>query len=263
MNLGKNICLQILFLIGIFRDPLKVAESLKKRNGFEYEKSLNLWTIYNKQLLGLLEKYNGFLINFDEPKQKIFSEIELITEKLGLVNPINLSDWYTEQLLHSDKSFKKDFVLNDEIKEVYSNLITKSKNNNKVEFENIKKINKENLYIISSLFSQLYNQSKFFRVKLDEIKNESNEKNNLLSQLEKEFDERTKWAQNLESDVKNRDEIISKLEKEFDERTKWAQNLESDVKNRDEIISKLEKEFDERTKWAQNLESDVKNGMKS
>ena len=68
-------------IIGIFRHPLKVAESLKKRNNFEYEKSINLWTIYNEKLLFYLEKQGGFLLNFDWPKRKLLSELKLIFRK--------------------------------------------------------------------------------------------------------------------------------------------------------------------------------------
>ena len=79
-------------IIGIFRSPLKVAESLATRNNFSYEKSLNLWKIYNQKLLENLEKYKGFLINFDWPKQKLFSELNLIFQKLGLHSDIDLSE---------------------------------------------------------------------------------------------------------------------------------------------------------------------------
>ena len=67
-----------LVVIGIFRDPLKTAESLKTRNGFNYEKSLELWKKYNQKLLMILKKHDGFLLNFDWPKNKLISEINLI-----------------------------------------------------------------------------------------------------------------------------------------------------------------------------------------
>ena len=47
-----------IIIMGIFRHPLKVAESLKKRDNFSYEKSLNLWKIYNEKLLSILEKHS-------------------------------------------------------------------------------------------------------------------------------------------------------------------------------------------------------------
>ena len=48
--------------IGIFRNPSSVAESLKKRNGFSYDISINLWKKYNEYLLQHLENHGGYLI---------------------------------------------------------------------------------------------------------------------------------------------------------------------------------------------------------
>ena len=53
-----------LVIVGIFRDPLKVAESLKTRNQFDYEKSLSLWQKYNTVLLELLEKKFWIFVEF-------------------------------------------------------------------------------------------------------------------------------------------------------------------------------------------------------
>ena len=77
-NLLSN--LDITFVtIGIFRNPLEVAESLKKRNNFEYSKSLNLWKIYNEKLLSIIEKDpNSFLLDFNWPKKRLLDEILLI-----------------------------------------------------------------------------------------------------------------------------------------------------------------------------------------
>ena len=96
-----------LLIVGIFRNPLKVAESLKKRNGFSYEKSLELWKIYNEKLLHYLEKFEGFLLDFDWPKSKLLLELDLLSKKTGLPTHIDLSQWYTKDLFKSDKTFQK------------------------------------------------------------------------------------------------------------------------------------------------------------
>jgi len=111
-------------IIGIIRDPLKVAESLKTRNQFSYEKSLNLWRIYNENLLNILDEYGGFLLDFDWPKAKLFEEMKLICKKLGLAQTIGLSDWYSEDLLKSDKSYQSNYRVGEEIKSLYSKLKT-------------------------------------------------------------------------------------------------------------------------------------------
>jgi len=45
-------------IVGIFRHPLKVAESLKKRNKFEYDKSIELWKKLSKNSLKLADQYS-------------------------------------------------------------------------------------------------------------------------------------------------------------------------------------------------------------
>ncbi len=116
-------------VIGIFRDPLKVAESLKNRNQFSYEKSLNLWKIYNQKLLEILDRNDGFLLDFDWPKKKMLNEIKLIAKKLGLAENIDLSDWYSEELLKSNKTFQKKYVVPIESKKIFSNLKKRSNKN--------------------------------------------------------------------------------------------------------------------------------------
>jgi len=63
-----------------------------------------------------------FLLNFDWPKEKLLSEVDHIVEKLGLVKT-DLSDWYTEDLFRSDKTYNSDYPLPDDIKQIYSSLI--------------------------------------------------------------------------------------------------------------------------------------------
>jgi len=116
-------------IIGIFRHPLKVAESLKTRNNFSYEKSLKLWYIYNKKLLDILEKHSGFLLDFDWSKEKLLSEIDFIATKIGLVKGTNLKEWYTEDLFRSDKSYDKNFPISGELNEIYTKLKKRSKKN--------------------------------------------------------------------------------------------------------------------------------------
>jgi O-antigen biosynthesis protein len=68
----------------------------------------------------------------------------------------------------------------------------------------------------------------------------------------------------LEMELEARDQALSTLQGEFDERSRWAQELEQGVANRDERIKqrmaefdRLRGEFDERGRWAQQLECEV------
>lgn len=148
-------------MIGIFRHPLIVAESLKIRSDFDYDKSIQLWKLYNQNLLKYLEIHDGFLINFDWPKRKLFSEIRLILEKLNLFSGIDLEEWYSKELVKSDRSYVKA-PLSDDISSLYNNLKKRSEKNSK-----IKKIppltNSENKIIIEQLLIQIQKQGQFFK----------------------------------------------------------------------------------------------------
>jgi len=157
-----------ILIVGIFRHPLKVAESLKIRNKFNYKKSLELWKIYNQKLLSSLEQFGGFLLDFDSPKEKLFSEIKLISEKLGLAKNIDLNDWYSKELFHSDKTFNSDYNLTPEILELYDKLKERSKHN--VEFKKTISRNKQDLTnIIESLLQQIREESIYYKKSFGEM----------------------------------------------------------------------------------------------
>ena len=147
-------------IIGIFRHPLKVAESLKKRNNFTYDKSLKLWKEYNKRLLAILDKNKGFLIDFDWPKEKLLSEIQGIGEKLGLVTDINLSEWHSDELLHS--TIEKNYPIDNEIQELYSQLKNRSENNHSINLDKVTHPNSK--IIVSSLLKEIQSQGKEFKI---------------------------------------------------------------------------------------------------
>jgi len=150
--------------VGIFRHPLKVAESLKKRQNFSYEKSINLWKIYNEKLLKILEENKGFLFDFDWNADRLISEVHSISLKLGLIENVDLSYWYSENLLHSNKSFKTDYKLPDEIVSLHSKLQKRSINNDKLLMKGTKvHSTKELIQIYQSSLTKIQNQSNYFR----------------------------------------------------------------------------------------------------
>lgn len=152
-----------LIIIGIFRHPLKVAESLKKRDGFDYQKSLDLWKTHNQKLLDLLDKYKGFLLNFDWPKDKIISEINMIVDKLGLIRNENLSKWYSEELLRSNETFESKHTTQPEIDVIYSRLIQRSSQNQSVSIPKITHTEKELEAIIQGLIYEINSQDEYFK----------------------------------------------------------------------------------------------------
>ncbi len=145
-------------VVGIYREPLKVAESIKKRNGFNYEKSIKLWKIYNQKLLQLLEKNNGFLLNFDWEKEKLFDEIDLICNKLALPTSLKLDEWYTKSLIQSDRSYDSNYKIDEDTKLILSKLNKKAQQNGNVSVKKIIRSEEEHMEIINNYLIQLQNQ---------------------------------------------------------------------------------------------------------
>ena len=150
-------------IIGIFRHPLKVAESVKKRNGLSYQKSIDLWKIYNLKLLKYLEENNGFLLNFDWPKEKILSELNQIFDKLGLSRKIDLLEWYTEELITSAERYDSSFELPKDVNEIYTKLLEKSQKNHQVEIIQPKLSVNELKAIMDGLLNELQEQGIYFK----------------------------------------------------------------------------------------------------
>jgi len=155
-------------VVGIYREPLKVAESIKKRNGFNYEKSIKLWKIYNQKLLQLIEKNNGFLLNFDWEKEKLFDEIDLICNKLALPTSLKLDEWYTKSLIQSDRSYDSNYKIDEDTKLILSKLNKKAQQNGNVSVKKIIRSEEEHMEIINNYLIQLQNQGIYFKKINDE-----------------------------------------------------------------------------------------------
>jgi len=233
-------------VVGIYRDPLKVAESLKNRDNFSYEKSLRLWQIYNQNLLNILDKYDGFLLDFDWSKKKLLGQFKLISKKLGLATNVDLSDWYTEDLLISDKTYQKSYSVPKEIKHLYSKLKKRSIKNQFVRIKKAKLSSKENSATLEKLLNNIRFQGQYFSEIFKKEGNDLQFTIKKLEKLEKEFDERNTWAQSLDDQLKQKGEKLASLQKEFanlqkefEERSNWALSLDEQLKQKTEEMDKV------------------------
>jgi hypothetical protein len=193
-----------IIIVGIFRDPLKVAESLKKRNQFDYSKSLNLWKSYNEELLKLLEKHQGFLLDFDWSQDKLFSEIDFISEKIGLAKNIDLSKWYDLKLIHG-KDADKGYPLSDEIKNLYEKLQKRSQQNNLVQIT-INQTPSQLRDALGGLLTELQNNGQYFKKIFEQYEDSIKQSNVTIVTLKEK----------MNYEIKTRDQKISHLESEAD-----------------------------------------------
>ncbi|MFC1575886.1 sulfotransferase family protein [Gemmatimonadota bacterium] len=111
-------------LVGTFRHPLAVAQSLRARNNFSVQQALNLWLAYNRRLLEVGEFQEMPLINFDWPPDQYETAVRAICEKLDLTPPTDGFDFFEPGLLHHKPS--QEHSQGHDTREVYDALLSLS-----------------------------------------------------------------------------------------------------------------------------------------
>lgn len=149
-------------LVGIFRHPLIVAESLKKRSNFSYEKSLHLWEKYNSNLLQYLNENNGILVDFDWKKARLHSELKQIFKKLNLFEEIDFEEWFSENLISSHNSCNWEYPIPKGVLSIHKKLKEKSESNVSFELDFSLEEEEKNL-VIKRLLIQLHQQGVYFK----------------------------------------------------------------------------------------------------
>lgn len=87
-------------LVGTFRHPLSVAQSLQKRNRIPIEEGLTLWSQYNTRLLQLLQAECFPIVSFDAPTQEYRRSVDRIASACGLSPCEQADDFFDDTLRH-------------------------------------------------------------------------------------------------------------------------------------------------------------------
>lgn len=89
----------------VYRSPLAVAASLRERHKFPLEYGLDLWEIYNRQVVKIMRAEGGALIHYEAFSHEPKSAWEELQKRLGAIGiSVDLTDVvadYDEQLDHS------------------------------------------------------------------------------------------------------------------------------------------------------------------
>lgn len=75
--------------VGIFRHPLAVARSLKKRGFTTIEDAVALWQAYNLRLLEQHRRAPFPIFSFEEPPEVLLAKIETVAHGMGLTAPVD------------------------------------------------------------------------------------------------------------------------------------------------------------------------------
>ncbi len=109
-------------LVGTFRHPLAVAESLFARDAFPIpkEKGLQMWLTYNNKLIDIHHKTGFKLINFDLPKDEYIAYVHHMAQSLDLSQ--NSNEVFFESTLRNQDSYTFEDCP-DDLKPTYHKLL--------------------------------------------------------------------------------------------------------------------------------------------
>lgn len=217
-------------VMGIFRHPLKVAESLAVRNNFSYEKSIKLWTIHNEKLLSLLEEKPGYLFSFDWNKKQMIDELQMVFGKIGLCNTINFDEWYSDELLHADNSYDSMYKLPTETQRVYDRLVQLSKNNVKKNLQVTCTVDDEKI-LRDQLYQNIQQNEISFSIFYREFKDKYSEKITIAEfiKINKELDKKIILNSSLKKSLLEKDKLILSYKNSMEQLNNYV-NLINDSK---------------------------------
>ncbi|WP_147335738.1 sulfotransferase family protein [Pseudotabrizicola alkalilacus] len=112
-------------LVGTFRHPLAVAQSLQTRNGFEIEKGINLWTAYNQRLLRVMESHPVPLLCFDWTAECYNAVLRGLAVRLGLTPPETPFSFFETHLRRNTS--QPDAPLPAAAQDIYQQLLQRSR----------------------------------------------------------------------------------------------------------------------------------------
>ncbi len=95
---GWSAAVPELSYIGIFRDPMNVAQSLKNRSGMSIEDGLGLWYQYNRRLYLHYRRHRFPVLCFDDEESLFKRKLKKILTQQGLHDESKDSQFYDSKL---------------------------------------------------------------------------------------------------------------------------------------------------------------------
>jgi hypothetical protein len=96
-------------LVGTFRHPMAVAQSLNTRNGMSIERGMDLWLPYNRLLLQVCQEHEVLMVCFDWSPQRYSRALAELAKRLSLTLPSSGFDFFEAALQ------RNSVIQNDEL----------------------------------------------------------------------------------------------------------------------------------------------------
>lgn len=108
-------------LVGTFRHPVSVAQSLNFRNQIPLDQGFALWCAYNERLLDLLQRYRFPLVSFDVDADQYLASVKKVAAYLGLSGGPDEDHTFFEESLRKQREYCTEPVP-DECRALYQAL---------------------------------------------------------------------------------------------------------------------------------------------
>jgi len=109
-------------MVAIFRHPEEVARSLQARNGFPLLRGMEIWEIYNKRLLEILDQRSIPLLHFGADLSLFRVQCELLISQMALpIDPDEVQYRFLDARLRHQESTKS--ILPGHISSLYEELL--------------------------------------------------------------------------------------------------------------------------------------------
>jgi hypothetical protein len=79
----------------------------------------------------------------------------------------------------------------------------------------------------------------------------------IIKQLQGELSERTAWALELNTEIRNKSQFILQLQDDLSERTAWALKLDAEIERKGQLIFQLQDEIRKQSAWGMSLDKDI------
>ena len=284
----KKLNLNIKYVCSI-RNPLDISLSLKIRDGFSINNSLNIWYRYTSQLLLDLKFKDAVFINFDNFKENLDKEIiklEIFFNKKFTKESLEkFKSFYEKSLLHS-KHKPKDFydsnLISDLYKDIYSQCLDLSINyevsssNEKLIKKNVNKIvntinsdplfkngmndlwYKKNAIKNDHALDNLLEQRDRAIIQINKLETETIKKNNALNSLLEQRDRAISQITILETETIKRDDTANDLLKQRDRAIIQINKLETETIKKNNSLNDLLNQKDQAISQITKLQTESK-----
>jgi len=250
-----------------FRNPLEVAESLKKRDMFSIEKSLMLWTKHLLYSECYTRNYDRVFIGFDDFMN---NTQEFCTKMSDLLHHDFMSVFKTKKeevdtfldvgLKHHNKKVNLDEIQFSLVKSTTELFLEQKDDKNSLSQSD--KLRLEYEFFINAYSAEFLENKKEINLKnqlTQELKKIVQNREQQVEDRKKDIDKKNDKIQELKKIVQNREQQVEDRKKDIDKKNDKIQELNKTVVNREQQVEDRKKDIDKKNDKIQELNKTVVN----